>query len=135
MALSVYLADKLNDHVLKGVTYTPPTDVYIALFTSVNGLEQNDSGLWDEVSGGSYARLQIDDTTLKFTASSGGSSSNNENWEFPKATAAWGIVSHTAVMDDPNAGNVLMYGALTSSRDIQIDDVFRFLAGEFDSIF
>lgn len=135
MAHSEYLADALNDHVLKGVTYTPPTDVYIALFTSANGLDNNTEGQQNEVSGNGYARLQIDNSTRSFTSSSGKSSSNAEDWDFPQATGAWGTVSHMAIMDAATSGNVLYWGALTAARDIQLDDIFRFLAGELDSVY
>lgn len=135
MTMSVYLANKINDHVLKGVVYTPPTDVYIALFTSANGLDSNTEGSWDEVSGGAYTRLQIDDSTKAFTASAAKANTNNENWEYTQASAAWGVVSHSAVMDAATSGNVLFWGALAATRDVASGDTFRFLAGEFDSIF
>lgn len=48
MAISTYLANKLLNHVYNEVSYTPPTDVYIALYT--------DAGGTTEVTGGSYAR-------------------------------------------------------------------------------
>lgn len=134
---SIYLANKLNDHVLRGVAYVQPTTVAIGLFTSSTGLNENTSGTWTEASGGSYARLTIDGTILTFSASADKLSSNEQDWEFVKATAAWGIITHAAVLDSATAGlgNVLYWGGLTLARDIQIDDIFRFLAGDFDSLY
>jgi len=115
--------------------YSPPPNTYIALFTSVNGLDDNAEGSQDEASGGSYSRLLIDGTTRSFTASALKTTSNNEDWEFTKATAGWGIITHIAIMDASTSGNVLYYGILNIARDIQTNDIFRFLAGEFDSIY
>ena len=135
MSHSVYLADLLNNHVLRNTTYNPPPNTYISLFLSSNGLDDNAEGSQDEVVGGSYARLIIDGSTRSFTASAGKTSSNNEDWEFTKATADWGMVTHIAIMDAATSGNVLYYGVLNIARDIQTNDIFRFLAGEFDSIY
>lgn len=133
MSFSEYLANKLNDHVLRGTVYTPPTDIWVALFTSNAGLESNTEGSWTEVTGGAYARLLVDDTTRSFVASAASVSANNEDWEFPKATAPWGIITHAAVMDAATSGNVMVYAPLGTARDIIIDDILRFLAGELTS--
>jgi len=135
MAHSIYLADKLNDHVLRNTAYTPPSSVYLAIFTSSNGLDSNDAPSQDEVTGGAYQRVTIDGMSKQFTLSANKISSNNEDWEFSKATTPWGIVTHSAIMDAVTGGNVLYWDALNTPRGVLVDDILRFLAGELDSIY
>jgi len=132
---SIYLANKLNDHVLKGVVYTPPTNVYIALFTSDAGLNTDVEGDQLEITHASYTRLTIDDATKSFITSVDKVSSNNENWEYPVATDLWGDITHAAVMDDLTSGHVLYWGQIAVPTNIDTNDLFRFVAGEFDSIY
>ena len=50
---------------------------------------------------------------------------------FPVATADWGTVSGVIITDDAtyNGGNVLMHGTLSSPRNVQTGDTFKFSAG------
>lgn len=141
MTTSVYLADKLNDFILKNVSHTPTATVSIALFTADTGLDSNNPT--SEVSGNGYARVEVGAATGKdFTTSSAKNSQNNETWEFPAASGGnWGTVTHVAVVDHVSNTtwgtnvNVLFYGALTASRAVNDGQTFRFLAGELDSLF
>lgn len=128
-SLSDYLENEILDHILRKETYVAP-DLWIALFTADDGLEAGT--ITSEVSGGSYARLEIDRTILKFTVASSGASDNTENWEFPEASGSWGTVAYMAIMDAVSGGNVLVHGALTVSKAIASGDVFRFKTGELD---
>lgn len=135
-SFSDYLEDAILDHILnngRGNAYTPPTDLYIALFTSVNGLENNTEGSQDEVSGGAYARYHLDGSTDYFDQASGGAAANHGDIAFAVATAAWGTITHVAIMDALTSGNVLIWGALTASKDIGENDQFKFLAGELEA--
>lgn len=104
-----YLEDALLDHVLNGVAYTPPSSIYIGLFTAA----PSDAGGGTEVSGGSYARVQVtagfstDDTDTRY--------SNDSDITFPVATASWGTVTHLGIFDAASGGNLLLYKALPSS--------------------
>lgn len=51
-SMTDYLESKLLDHVVRNVVYTPPTSVYVALFTTPT----TDAGGGTEVVGGAYAR-------------------------------------------------------------------------------
>lgn len=55
-ALADYLENKIVDHIFRGTSYTAPSELYVALFTSAC----SDSSAGTEVSGGSYARAQLD---------------------------------------------------------------------------
>ena len=102
---------------------TRPTTWYVGLFTS----DPTDTGAaGTEVSGGSYARVAV-----TFSVS-GDTASNTASIEFPTATANWGTVSHIGVHDAASGGNMLVHGALTSSKAIDSGDVFRIPTGDLD---
>jgi len=122
---STYLENKIIDHMLRNQSYTPPTTVYVALFTADNGLEGG--VITGEVSGGSYARQ-----ALTLTAASDGESSNSSDITFPQATADWGTITHVALMDASTGGNVLMYSALDASKTVNNGDTFKINAGDLD---
>jgi len=134
-AFSDYLENEILDHILnngRSQTYTPAATLYIALFTSSGGLENDTSGEQTEVSGGSYARQSLDGSSNYFTVASSGASSNYADIEFPVATGDWGTISHVAIMDGLTGGHVLFWGALTTSKLIETGDQFKFVAGNLD---
>lgn len=118
--LSNYLENKLLDHVLRNVSYTSPTTVYVGLYTS----DPADDNSGTEVSGGSYAR-QI----LSVTTASGGIVTSSADVTFPQATASWGTISHIGLLDAITSGNLLMHTALTTSKTIDSGDVLKISTG------
>jgi hypothetical protein len=132
-AASNYLENKLLDHALRYGTapYTGASTIYLALFvnTSGNAATNLEAGtLTDEVStsGTAYARQAV-----TFAAASSGSSATNATVTFPTATASFGTITHVAVMDGDTegAGNVLFYGAVTTSKTIDTGDTFQVSSG------
>ena len=115
--MSNYLEDALINATLRNTTYTSPSVVYAALFTS----DPTDAGTGTEVTGGSYTREAI-----TFGAPSNGASTNSAAVEFDQATADWGTVTHFGIYDASTSGNLLYHGALTASKIIQNGDVFKF---------
>lgn len=129
-AASNYLENKILDHVLTGTAYTQPSR-FLALFnnTSTAAAANLEAGtLTDEVStsGTAYARQAV-----TFAAASSGSSATSATVTFPAATATFGTVTHIAVMDGntAGAGNVLFYGAVTTSKTIDTGDTFQVTSG------
>jgi hypothetical protein len=122
MSFSNYLETKILDHVFGGTAYTAPATLYVALYTAA----PDDTGGGTEVSGGGYARQ-----TIAFTTS-GDTTSNTAAVEFPTATANYGTVTHVGVFDASTGGNLMAYAALTSSKAIETNDVFRIPAGDLD---
>lgn len=98
----------------------PKRPLYYALFTAAPG----ESGGGTEVSGGSYARAQLDPADANWTAPAGGNGAtdNAAAITFPAPTANWGVVSHVAEMDRSSGGNYMMHGALTASKTINNGD-------------
>ena len=117
---SNYLENKILDHVLKNVSYTSPTTVYVGLFTS----DPTDAGTGTEVSGGSYARQ-----ALSVTTASAGITTSSADINFPQATANWGTISHIGILDALTSGNLLMHTPLTTSKTIENGDILKISSG------
>jgi hypothetical protein len=133
MAKSNYLEESVLNHVLRGVAFpTLPANVFAALFTA--NPAEDASGA--EVTGGSYARVQISRAAGSWTAPSQGADAaeveNVDPFTFPAPTASWGTVTHVGLMDALTAGNLLYYGALTTPRVVPSGaEPPEFAAGQF----
>jgi hypothetical protein len=129
-AFSNYLQNKVLDWMLRGQTFTPPSTVYIGLFTT-NDNAANNSGV--EVSGGSYARVSVSSALANWagtqsagstTASSGssGATSNNGVLTFAAPTANWGSIQGIGIFDASTGGNLLFYSPLTTAKTVNNGD-------------
>jgi hypothetical protein len=134
-AMSDFLENRLLDHLLRNTAYTMPTGIYVALFTAA----PSDAGGGTEVTGGSYARVQVGPSTTAWTATQGGTAgassgtggqtANAADITFPAPTANWGSVTHFALFDASTAGNMLLWAALTAAKTINGGDAApKFLA-------
>lgn len=119
-AISNYLENALINGTLRATSYTAPSTVYVALFTS----DPTDAGSGTECSGASYARQ-----SATFAAPSNGASSTSADVQFPQAGGSWGTITHFGIFDASSAGNLLYHGALTVSKTIDTGDVFKIAAG------
>lgn len=117
--ISNYLENALINGTLRGTTYTAPSAVYVALFTS----DPTDAGTGTEVSGGGYARQ-----VATFAAPSNGATVNSAAVEFPQATANWGTIGWLGLYDAATGGNLLYHTALTTAKTIDTGDIFKFAA-------
>lgn len=116
-AASNYLELELLDHVFGGASYTPPSNVYLALFTAA----PSDTGGGTEVTGGSYARQAV-----SFAASSAGTAATDDDVTF---TAIGDEVTHVGLFDASTSGNLLFWGVLEAAVDPGGDD-FVIYAGD-----
>jgi len=119
-SFSDYMENKVIDHMLRNQAFTPPSTLYMALYT----VTPSDAGGGTEVSGGSYARQ-----TVTLSAASAGATSNSADITFPQATADWGTIVAVGIMDAASGGNLLAWGALTTSKTVNNGDQFKILAG------
>lgn len=117
--MSDYLENSLINHVFRNTAMPSPVTVYVALFKT----DPTDAAVGTEVSGGGYARQPV-----TFAAPSGGSTNNSAQISFPVATATLGLVTHAAVYDGVTGGNMLVYGPLSISKQIDLGDQFIFKA-------
>lgn len=134
-AMSNYLENKLIDEIFRGQAFTAPTTLYVGLLTAA----PTDAGGGTEVTGGAYARASIACSLANWagtqsagstTASSGtgGTTSNNAAINFPTPTATWNTVTHFGIYDAASAGNLLFWGALTTTKTVNIGDIVQFPA-------
>lgn len=138
-AFSDFAENKILDWLMRGQALgitggsaaagTGPTNLYVALLTAA----PSDTGGGTEVSGGSYARVNVASSMANWSgtqgaattvASSGttGTISNNNAVTFPAPTANWGVCTHFALYDASSAGNLLMWAPLTTSKTVNNGD-------------
>jgi hypothetical protein len=118
--MSNYLENALVNATLRNTSYTSPTTVYVALYTT----DPTDADTGTEVSGNGYARQSV-----AFSAPSNGATSNSSAVEFPQATGSWGTVAYIGLRDASSGGNLLYHTALDASKTIATGDVFRIAIG------
>jgi len=118
--MSNYLENALINVTLRATSYTAPTTVYVALYTT----DPTDADTGTEVTGGSYAR-----TSVTFAAPSNGVTTNSADITFPTCTLAWGTVTHIGIRDASTAGNLLYHTPLDASKTIDLGDIFKITTG------
>jgi len=118
--MSNYLENALINGTLRATSYTAPTTIYLALYTT----DPTDADTGTEVSGTSYARQ-----TITMGAPSNGVSTNSAAIEFPAAGGSWGTVTHIGIRDALTAGNLLYHTPLDASKAIATGDIFRVSVG------
>ena len=118
--MSNYLENALINGTIRATSYTAPSTIYIALYTS----DPTDADTGTEVSGGSYARQSV-----TFAAPSNGVSASNATVTFPTATASWGTVAYIGLRDASTGGNLLYHSPLDTSKVVSSGDVFQIQSG------
>lgn len=129
-ALSDYLEAQILNHTLRGIAMaTPPTNVYVALFTAA----PSDAGGGSELTGSGYARVAVPGVAGSWSVPVAGAGAsvctNAVIISFPTATANWaGPITHVGLFDAATGGNLLYHGALVSSKTVNSGDTLRFAA-------
>jgi hypothetical protein len=132
--LSDYLEAQLLNLIFRTQAAWKPTAIYIGLWTATL-TDASTGATAGEVSGGSYARVQVTQADAKWTAPGApGLTDNVDPITFPTPTANWGTVTDVMIVDTASgAGNCLFYGALTAPKTINNGDPAPyFAAGAFD---
>lgn len=130
-ALSNYLETELADHVFgKGTRdFTSPANLYVALFTAA----PSDSGGGTELTIASLGYARVSAT---FGAAASGVTANSADIEFgPNTSSNWGTITHFGIFDASTAGNLLVHGALTASKTVNVGDTAKFATGELTVTF
>lgn len=118
--LSDYLEGELLDHALGTGSFTAPSNIYLALYTS----DPNDDNSGTEVSGSGYSRQAI-----TFNAASGGSATNSSAESFTASGGNFGTITHIGLLDASTSGNLLFRGALSVSKVINDGETLSFPVG------
>jgi len=121
--MSQYLENVVINHLLRNQPFTPPAQLYLALFTTA----PTDTAPGTEPSGGGYARQPF-----AFGPPTGNPAraSNTADILFPVATAPWGTVTHVGIFDAATGGNMLGWAPLSASANIQVNDQLKIPAGQ-----
>lgn len=117
---SDYLEVELRKHLFRTGSFTKPTVLGVALFT----VTPSDSGGGTEVSGGSYARVDLPPLDANWTGASAtnGLTDNAVAITFPTPSANWGTVVAFGIFDATTAGNLLVWGPITPNKTINNGD-------------
>jgi hypothetical protein len=123
--LSNYLEGKWVDHVLRNTAYTSPgTSVYVSLHTA----DPAEDGSGAEVSGNNYSRVQV----TSWDAPASRATQNTSTISFATPSGSWGSCTHYGIWDAATVGNLLFYGALTSTIAPTSGGTVQFAAGALD---
>lgn len=136
-SMSNYLENKLIDFLLRGVSYSAPATLFVALCTAAPSDTSTGSNI-TEISGGNYSRQSLTSNTTNWSTTNGdnnatssgtnGTSSNSTAIQWTDVTWS-GTVTHVAICDASSGGNVLFYNALTSSQTVASGDSISFGVG------
>lgn len=120
-AATNYLEEQLGTHILRTSSFTKPSTIYVALFTTLPG-EDGTGGV--EVSGTGYARIQHGPSDATWAAPTGGNGafSNAGSIQFGSPSANWGTIVGFGIFDAVSSGNLLLSSALTSNITISDGD-------------
>jgi len=116
-----YLENKLIDFRFRGQPYTPPSTIYIGLFTTA----PTDTGGGVEVSGGAYSRVAVPATLAEWagtqglgttTISTGTSGTTSNNSPICSNGANWGIIVAMGIFEAATGNSLTDYAALTTPK-------------------
>jgi hypothetical protein len=101
-------------------TLAKPTAWWVALFTT----STTDAGGGTEVTGGSYARINVPPLDANWNApgATDGKTANTSTITFPTPSATWGNVVSFALMTLVTVGVMKYHGALTAPKTINNGD-------------
>ncbi len=136
MPFSTYAANKVLDCLLRGVTLSPPSRVWVSLHTADPG----NTGA-NEVSTGTipaYARQDPANggaIATGFTAAASKATDNTAILIFPENNGTGPVtVTHIAIWDALTGGNCLLAGSLSGPRTINPTDELAIRIGELDIV-
>lgn len=136
-AFSDYLEELILNHLFRTGSWTKPTVLAFALCTAAPTDTSTGATITEVADANGYARVTanpLDATWSDPSAGTQGETDNVGDIDFGTASGAWGTVTHFALCDSAThgAGNLLIHGALTTSKAITNGDPVKFAAGEFN---
>lgn len=119
---SDYLNQKMLDKLFKGIDFTEPATIWVALMTTVPNLDGT-GGVEVSTSGTGYGRKSIVKST-GWVGPSGTAQtySNAQDIVFDTPTNNWGTIRGIALYDAETSGNLLFSGTLVSAKAISATD-------------
>lgn len=130
---SNYLQTNILNYVLKGAAFTPPSNLYLALFTTAPALDGT-GGTEVSFTGTGYARVSIASTGSSWSAPSGAglTYTNINELTFPvPGSTAWGTITYSGLYDAATGGNLMWLCAIGTAKPVSPGDgAPRVLAGQ-----
>jgi hypothetical protein len=131
-----YTVHSLFDRMFRNQTFAKP-NTYVGLATATIADTNTTIGTITEVSGGAYARVQVNingGSAPTWTLASGGALENVSVITFPTPTVSWGTITSCFIADSASgAGNVLGYDNTNIvDQAVAASDTVLFPAGQFD---
>jgi hypothetical protein len=123
MSLTNYARNKANDHLFGGITFTAPTNYYLALSTSSISVTGSNCS---EPVGAGYARVLIPNDKSHFSYSSSGSITVSGSTTFAISSGSWGTVTDCAFFDSLSGSTIWLYTTLTSPYIVQNNTTVSF---------
>jgi hypothetical protein len=123
MSKSDFLENRIQQHVFDATPYTAPATLYVALYT----VTPSDAGGGTECAYTSYARVAT--TPGTDWAVTGNEAENANEIAFPTATGGSETVVAFGILDAATLGNLLYWGALSTSRLVENGITPHFPAG------
>ena len=122
---SDYLENKILDYILGNTSYSPPSTIYFALYTS----SPSDTEDGTEAAGDGYSRVSKDNNTTTWRTADSGIKTNAVVINFPiVGVGGWGTIVSFGILDASTGGNLLFWGDLTDPKVTEHGDLFRFQA-------
>ena len=112
-AASNYLEEEIGKHLLRTGSWTKPTEIWVALFTTLPA-EDGTGGTEVSTSATNYGRVQHGPSDATWAAPVGGNGqfSNLGTITFGTPSDDWGTVVGFGLYDDETSGNLLVAASL-----------------------
>ena len=136
-AMSDYLEGQLINLIFRTATYSKPGTIAIALCTAAPTDASTGATIPEVANSFGYARVTFGPADANWSApiAGDGTTRNVTAITFPQASGgSWGTITYVAVVDSATwgAGNMLFYGALTTPKTIDDQDIFAFAINQLD---
>lgn len=130
---SNYLEDAIVNATLRGIPFSPPAGVFLALFTA----DPTDANITaNEVkttAWPAYTRLDCaagGSVASGWTPPSDGVTSNAKALTFPANNGTGAVtITHVGLYDAATNGNLLYHAPLTQAKTLQVGDVISYAVG------
>jgi len=135
MSLSNYAEAKLLDHMNGVTSWTMPSTLYLALFTSNPDEDASGNEVDDTVDDTAYARQAI---TFAAATSGAGTAVTSNTQTFAAVVYGSGAaaysVTHIAVFDALTSGNMISYTALAAPISRTVGKTLVFSTGDISTL-
>lgn len=134
MALTSYADQQALKQLFGGSPAATPATLYFGLSTTTVAIDG--TGITEpSTAGTAYGRVAMTNNATNFTVStiataSGGGAQvvNAQPITFAQSTASWGTVTYWFASDANVGGNIIAYGALSSSQAVSASNTLSFAA-------